>query len=55
MMELIVLGEIPGTHIVITFQSTLAIMSLLLGVAIARQITKQHNHSNDTSVEEITL
>jgi hypothetical protein len=54
-LNFIVSGQIPGTPIVLTFQSVLAVASLFFGVALARQITKQSQNSNPINIEEITL
>jgi hypothetical protein len=54
-LELIVTGQIPGTPIVITFQWVLAIVGLVCGVSIARQMTRQHRHASHPKLEEITL
>ncbi len=55
MLEIIVSGQIPGTQIVITFQSVLAIASLALGIVIARQIAKPNRRSNSVKVEDIVI
>lgn len=55
MLELIVLGEIPGTQIVMTFQSVLAAASLILGFLIARQIVKPKRNADNRSIDEIVL
>lgn len=60
MLELIVLGQVPGTQIQITFSQvavfTLGLATLLLG---AREFDKIYNHVGDSAnqgqVEELSL
>ncbi len=55
MLELIVLGEIPGTHIVITFSGVLAVMAMLFGASIARAIKKYSRLDQRVRIDDITL
>ncbi len=56
MLEFIVLGEVPGTHIVITFQWALSIASLLIGIALAKSFGKKYRTTEtQLPIEEITL
>lgn len=55
MLEFIVLGQIPGTQIVVTFQSVLAVASLVLGMSIAHQVTKLRRRTGDIGLKDITL
>jgi hypothetical protein len=55
MLEFLVLGQIPGTQIVITFQWVLIVASLGFGVLLGRRIAKQSHNGNAQVVEDITL
>lgn len=55
MFEFIVSGQIPGTPIVVTFQTVLAVMGLIFGISIARRITKMHRQSEAPNIQELTI
>lgn len=56
MLEFIVLGEVPGTHIVITFQWAILLATILIGSAFAKVISKRiRAHQSQLPIEEITL
>jgi hypothetical protein len=54
MLEFIVLGEVPGTHIVITYQWALLLALAFAGITLAKSISKKQR-SNQQPVDEITL
>ena len=55
MLEFLVLGQIPGTQIVITFQWVLICASLGFGLILGRRIAKQSHDSEPQIVDDITL
>lgn len=57
MLEFIVLGQIPGTHIIITFQWAV-ILAVLLTCAVVMRRVKKHNLDHTAvsqHIAEITL
>ena len=56
MLEFIVLGEVPGTQVVITYQWALILALAFTGAAFLKSISKrQRNDSHQESVDEKTL
>lgn len=56
MLELIVLGEVPGTQIVISYQWALILAIAFTGAAFIRSVSKkQRSDQSQESVDEITL
>ncbi len=55
MLELIVLGQVPGTKIVITFSWAVALLTMLSGVSMLRRIRNQRITSNLVHIEETTI
>ena len=55
MLELIVLGKIPGTGIVVDFQAVAAVATIIAGVALLRYIRKNRLIEQLVQIEEITL
>ena len=56
MLEFIVLGEVPGTTIIITYSWVIALTTILAGYSLLRTSHKRHNHSYDNAdIEKITL
>lgn len=55
MLEFIVLGQIPGTRLVITFQWVVVMTTLLAGYAALHLAHKHQVSVSPTSIEDITL
>lgn len=55
MLELIVLGEVPGTQVIITFSWVIAIISVATGTVLLRRTHKQREISDYGNVEDKTL
>lgn len=56
MLELIVLGEVPGTSIIITFPVAAAMLTIFVGVALIVKVHKsQATNMQLPRAEEITL
>ena len=55
MYELIVLGQIPGTDLVITFSWFVAIATIAGGFAMLRSTHKHHDHAHQTNIKDTTL
>lgn len=55
MLEFIVLGQIPGTDIVITFSWAVAVATVVVGTSLLYRIHSQHNISKLVELEEITI
>lgn len=55
MLEFIVLGEIPGTGLVITFSWAVAIITVIAGISLLRRIRKDRITSNLVTIEETTI
>ena len=54
-MEFIVLGEIPGTGLVITFSWAVAVATVISGISLLRRIRKERTIANLVSIEETTI
>jgi len=55
MLEFIVLGQIPGTGLVITFPWMVTLITVIAGAALLRREHKHHNPTRQTSVEELAI
>ena len=55
MLEFIVLGQVPGTNIVVTYSWVLAIGTMIVGFSMFQRTHKLHNHSQTQNIDEITL
>ena len=58
MLELIVLGQIPGTNFQLTFlQIAMILASMVIGLLGAQElhIRKQHAGSTEQNIKEITI
>lgn len=55
MLEFIVLGQIPGTSIVITFHWVLVMSILFASVVYVGYIHKRREQLHASAIEEITL
>lgn len=55
MLEFIVLGQIPGTEIVITFSWVITVASLLFGVSVLRHELKHRQLEQQVSIEELAI
>lgn len=55
MLELIVLGQVPGTKVIITFSWAVAILTVVTGTYVLRLIRRQRLISNLVHLEETTL
>ena len=55
MLEFIVLGQIPGTGLVITFPWMITIITIIGGVALLRREHRHHDHLQQTSIEELAI
>lgn len=55
MLEFIVLGEVPGTHIVITFQWALLLAVIFLGFTFVKNFGKKYRDNQQRlPVDEVT-
>lgn len=55
MMELIVLGEIPGTGFQLTLSWVIAIATLMVGITMLRHTHKHHDTMQHVDIEEKAL
>lgn len=55
MLEFLVLGQIPGTHITLNFQSVLALISLCIGLVLGRHIVKNSRRIESLDIKDIVL
>lgn len=55
MLEFIVLGQIPGTSLVITFSWIVAIGAIAGGATALHSVHRHHDHPLLPAVDEITL
>lgn len=55
MLEFIVLGQIPGTNLVITFSWAVAIATVVAGMSLLYRIHNQHHIDKLVELEEITI
>lgn len=55
MLELIVLGEVPGTHIVITLSWAIALMTVFFGSAALRAAHRKQLNKDTVRIEDIVL
>lgn len=55
MLEFIVLGQIPGTGIVITFSWVLAAALVLCGASILRHEYSQRHIEQQVTIEELAI
>lgn len=55
MLEFIVLGEVPGTRVVITFSWAVAIITIATGISLLRRIRRERTISQMVSIEELTI
>lgn len=56
MLEFIVLGEVPGTHIVITYQWALLLAVTFLSFTVVKSLGKRNrSEQQQLPVDEITL
>lgn len=54
MLEFIVLGQIPGTGVIITFSWVIGIATILFGSSLLRSTHKRHGHVQSLHVDEVT-
>lgn len=56
MLELIVLGEVPGTNIVITFHGAILLTALVIGIVFGKSFSKKYRDGHtQVHIEDITL
>lgn len=55
MLEFIVLGEVPGTGVVVTFSWAVAVATVIVGMSLLRNIRKERAISQMVSIEELTI
>jgi hypothetical protein len=55
MLEFIVLGQIPGTGLVITFPWVVTLITIIGGVSLLRREHKHHDIMQQVSIEEAAL
>ena len=55
MLELIVLGQVPGTGVVITFSWAVAIITVLTGVSLLRRVRRDRTVNHLVKIEEVAL
>lgn len=55
MLEFIVLGEVPGTGVVVTFSWAVAVATVVVGMSLLRNIRKERAISQMVSIEELTI
>lgn len=54
MLEFIILGQVPGTNVVITYSWVLAVGTVMVGASILKRTHNQHDHHSH-NIEDITL
>lgn len=55
MLELIVLGQVPGTGVVLTFSWVVALVTIIGGGGLLRHIRKQRDLHQQITIEETAL
>jgi hypothetical protein len=55
MLEFIVLGQVPGTQIVLNFSWIVTIATLLLGTTLIKHERRQRQTSQQVSIEELAI